>query len=209
MKRTLLADLLLGAGMAFLAGATDVYGVARLHDLFVSFMSGNTTNLGIALANADWPRAGLIGQIVALFVAGAAGGTVLSTLAGAAHRLAVSLAVTLLLAVPLVLPGLLVPSLVVSMGALNAFMNHIGAAAISLTYVTGALVKVGQGVGRALCGNTAERDWLWQLPLWFSLLAGSVAAALLRNRFGELALWPLPAMAALLTLAAAWRTGFK
>ena len=201
----MLADLLLAAGIAFLAGVTDVYGVARLHGLFVSFMSGNTTNLGIALAAADWPRAGLIGQIIALFVAGAAGGTVLSTLAGAAHRLAVSFAVTLLLAIPLVLPGLLVPSLVVSMGVLNAFMKHIGAASISLTYVTGALVKLGQGVGQAICGNTAQLDWLWQLPLWLSLLAGSVAAALLREWCGATAMWPLPALAALLTLAAAWR----
>ena len=205
MTRTALADLLLGAGMAFLAGATDVYGVAHLHDLYVSFMSGNTTSLGIALGRADWQRAGLIAQIIALFVAGATGGTVLSMLVGQAHRVAVSLAVMLLLAAPLVLPGLLIPALVVAMGALNAFMNRIDGMTVGLTYVTGALVKLGQGLGQAVCGKAARLDWLWQAPMWLSLLGGAVAATLVRRWFGAGSLWPLPAVAALLTLAAAWR----
>ena len=188
--------------MAFLAGATDVYGVGRLHDLYVSFMSGNTTSLGIALGHQDWPRAGLAGLLVLLFVAGAAGGTALSTLAGHAHRVAVSVAVTLALAVPLVRPGLEIPAYVLAMGALNAFMNRIGSTSVGLTYVTGALVKIGQGIGRALCRQGGDLAWLWQVPLWLSLLAGAVAATLARARLGGGVLWPLPTLAAVITAAA-------
>ena len=48
-----LTTFLFAAGMASLAGATDVYGIAHLHGLFVSFMSGNTTTLGVALGHGD------------------------------------------------------------------------------------------------------------------------------------------------------------
>src|SRR6201995_4244146 len=66
--------LSIAAALAFLAGATDVYGLAQLRGIFVSFMSGNTTLLGMALGHHDWMRAALIAGIVGLFVAGGAAG---------------------------------------------------------------------------------------------------------------------------------------
>ena len=192
-------DFMFGAGMAFLAGGTDVYGLGRLHDLFVSFMSGNTTMLAVAIGRGDWARVAVIAGVIALFVAGAAAGSMLSVVAGARHRAVVSLAVTLILAVPLGLPGAEVPAFVVAMGALNAAMTKVGRVSVSLTYVTGTLVKLGQGIGQALCGKIEDVSWLWQLPMWASLLCGAVAAAVLRGRLGEDAEWPLPLLAALLT----------
>jgi uncharacterized membrane protein YoaK (UPF0700 family) len=62
---------LLACAMAFLAGATDVCGLFRLHDLFVSFMSGNTTMLAFALGRGQLERAGMIAGLIGLFVAGA------------------------------------------------------------------------------------------------------------------------------------------
>lgn len=38
-------QLATAGGLAFLAGATDVHGLTLLHDLFVCFMSGNSTML--------------------------------------------------------------------------------------------------------------------------------------------------------------------
>jgi uncharacterized membrane protein YoaK (UPF0700 family) len=187
--------------MAFLAGATDVYGLAHLHDLFVSFMSGNTTLLGAAIGQADWPRVAAICGLVATFLAGAAGGTVLGTVAGRWHRVAVIVAVALLLAMASVLPSWETMDFVLAMGAINASMNRVGSVAISLTYVTGTLVKFGQGIGHALCGQLSDLGWLWQAPMWLSLLAGAVAATLARHSVGE-AVWPLPALAGLLAVAA-------
>lgn len=195
-----LPNLPVAAGMAFLAGATDVHGLDRLHDLFVSFMSGNTTMLGVALSHGDWARSGFIAELVGLFVAGAATGAALGVVSGRWHATAVAFVVTVVLGVPLLQPGWTTPSLVLAMGALNAAMSCVGEAAVSLTYVTGTLVKFGQGVGRALCGQTGGWMWLWQLPMWLSLLAGAAAAVLVQRHLGQGALWPLPAFALLLTL---------
>ena len=37
-----------------IAGFLDAIGYAQLHHLFVSFMSGNSTHLGMSLALHDW-----------------------------------------------------------------------------------------------------------------------------------------------------------
>ena len=56
LEQTDLVALAIACAMAFLAGATDICGLARLHDLFVSFMSGNTTMLAFALGHGDLAR---------------------------------------------------------------------------------------------------------------------------------------------------------
>ena len=55
-QRTTFSELSLAGGMAFLAGATDVYGLERLRDLFVSFMSGNTTMRPLIAPDASGRR---------------------------------------------------------------------------------------------------------------------------------------------------------
>lgn len=198
----MLPSLLAAAAMAFLAGATDVYGLARLHDLFVSFMSGNTTTLGVALARGDAARGLEIAALLGLFVGGAASGAVLDVLAGRRRTGFVALFVAVLLAVPLAYPDWAVPAFVVAMGALNGAMTRVGRASVGLTYVTGALVKFGQGLGHALCGDLQGGDWAWQLPMWLSLLGGAVAATLVQARLGTDAAWPLSASALAVALGA-------
>ena len=165
-------------------------------------MSGNTTSLGVAVGEGNWARAWLILWIVGLFVAGAAAGAVLAEASGSRQRAVVTLAVALVLAIPLFLPSLAIAAFVLAMGALNASMNRVGEASISLTYVTGALVKFGQGIGRTLCGKPDDWTWAWQAPMWASLLAGAVAATLVRQRLGAEVLWPLPAYALVIGVAA-------
>jgi len=192
----------LAVGMALLAGATDVYGLAYLNNLFVSFMSGNTTMLGMALGSQDWARMHLIAALVGGFVAGAVAGEVLAILASARHTAAVALMVAAVLVVPLAKPDWTAGAFVIAMGALNASITRIGAATVSLTYVTGTLVRFGQGIGRTLCGRPGDWSWVLQAPLWLSLLAGCVGATVVRHRLGGGAVWPLPVSALLLALAA-------
>ena len=194
-------DLAVAAGMAFLAGATDVTGLRLLHDLFVSFMSGNTTMLGVAIGGGDWSRSSVILGLIGPFVAGAAFGAVLAKLGGTRHAALVALVVAGLLAVPLLWPGATATMLVLAMGTLNASMTRVGAVSVGLTYVTGTLVKLGEGLGRALCGDAGGWTWLWQAPMWLSLLAGAVVATAMGREFGE-AIWPLPATALVLAGAA-------
>lgn len=186
------------AATAFLAGATDIYGLTRLKDVFVSFMSGNTTLLGMALGDGHWPRAGLIAGIIALFVAGAAAGAALAERSGRLHAAVVMTAVAGLLAVPLIHDAWTVPVLALAMGMLNETMGRVGSTGISLTFVTGALVKFGSGLGQWLVGRGEGWGWVVHGPLWLSLLAGAIAATLLQKQLGADALWPLTLLAVLL-----------
>jgi uncharacterized membrane protein YoaK (UPF0700 family) len=193
----------MAGGLAFLAGATDVHGLTLLRDLFVSFMSGNSTMLGVAIARGDVDRAGKIAGIVALFVGGAAAGSAIAMLAGRRHTTVVVLLVTVLLAVPILIPQCSVPLLVVARGVLNAAMHRAGATGISLTYVTGALVKFGQGLGLLLCRRQEDPTWWIQGVLWACLISGAAGAAMLELHAGTGIRWVLPTIAALLTIAAA------
>jgi uncharacterized membrane protein YoaK (UPF0700 family) len=194
--------------MVFLAGATDVYGLSRLHDLFVSFMSGNTTSLGVAIGRGDTQRVVTAAVIVALFVIGVALGTVLAEFSGRWHSVLVMGAVTVLLTLAAALPSASIQMVVLAMGSLNAAMTRIGTTSISLTYVTGALVRFGQGLGRLLCGRGgADGSWTLQGLLWLCLLLGAIVGFGAEARFGAAEIWLLPGIAMLLTIGAVGVTG--
>lgn len=186
-----------------LAGAVDACGLTILKDLFVSFMSGNSTSLAVAIGQGDGARVAVIAPILATFVAGAAGGTVLAVLAGRRHLPIVVLAVALVLAVPVAAPAATVLAMTFAMGALNAAMNHAGAVQVSLTYVTGTLVNLGVGLGHLLCGRTGDWTWLQQGVPWLGLVAGGMAAAVGLAHGGHLAIDALP-VAALAIAAGSW-----
>lgn len=197
-----LGALLLAGGMAFLAGATDVYGLSRLRDLFVSFMSGNTTMLGKAISDGDMRRCGVILGIIGCFTAGAAAGTVLSEWTGRCHPAAVGFLVAILLAAGTAAPAWETALIVLAMGALNASMTQVGQASVSLTYVTGTLVKIGQEVGKAVCGKGQGFGWALQGAMWLFLLAGATTGAALLVPLQPYGTWPLAALALLLSSVA-------
>ncbi len=195
----------IACGMAFLAGATDVCGLSRLHDMFVSFMSGNTTLLAFALGNGDFRRAVAIAWLVALFVAGAFLGTIVAVLSGRRHRVAVTLAVAALLLLAACWPRVTIAALVLAMGGLNAAMQRAGATGVSLTYVTGTLVKFAQGLARTVCGQPSDPSWPLQGVLWLALLAGAAFGTLGVNWLGGRMLFGLSLRALGLAGAAALR----
>ena len=191
-----------------LAGAVDACGVAVMHDLYVSFMSGNTTALGRALAGADWSWAGLIAEIIAAFVAGVAAGTILARRAGRYRLPAVMLAVGLLLALFDPFDPRAIPFLCFAMGALNAALQQADGMPISITYVTGTLVRLGQGIAQVVCGETGDWRWAEHATLWSALLAGVTAAAALQSTHPAAVRIVLPAATlgvASTTFAAVWR----
>jgi uncharacterized membrane protein YoaK (UPF0700 family) len=89
------------------------------------------------------------------------------------------------------------------MGLENAVFQIEGGGGLGLTYVTGALVKVGQLIAAALTGG--ERfAWLPNLLLWAALVAGSVLGALAYHWINLAAIWFAAGMAlALSALVAA------
>ncbi len=191
--------LLLAALLAGLAGMVDAIGFLRLGHLFVSYMSGNSTQFAVALGRGRVAEAGSILWLIALFVAGAAGGQMIAHFSGRRHLTFVLAAVAVLLAVAALL-GTAPAPMVLAMGVLNASMHRAGTVAVSLTYVTGTLVKFGQGLGDFLTGRAA--GWLWaaQALPWLGLIAGATIAGAGYVRIGSAVIWVPVAAAGLLVL---------
>jgi len=178
--------------LAAMAGFIDAVGFLSADGYFVSFMSGNSTRLGVSLGT-DPARAFMPAVLIAGFLGGVTGGALLARWAGAARKPAVLALVAAMLVMAatgrlLGLPTLMLGGLVIAMGALNNTFQRGGEVAVGLTYMTGALVKLGQGIANALSGQR-NTGWTAWAGLWGGLLAGAVLGAFLQDRFPRGCLW--------------------
>src|SRR5690349_12198286 len=187
------ANVLLACALSAIAGYVDGIGFLHLGGLFVSFMSGNSTRMGVSLADGQWWSALEALGLIMLFVAGAAVGSLI-VLGRSAQRQAALLLVEALLLVAAALAhhlgqqAMAVAAIVLAMGLENAVFQIDGGGGLGLTYVTGALVKVGQLLAAAMTGG--ERwGWLPNLLLWAALVAGAVLGALAYRKFNLGAIW--------------------
>ena len=78
-------NVALACALSALAGYVDGIGFIHLGGLFVSFMSGNSTRMGVSLADGQGFEAAKALSLIALFVIGAAAGSVI-VLGRGAHR---------------------------------------------------------------------------------------------------------------------------
>ncbi|QOQ77218.1 DUF1275 domain-containing protein [Pseudomonas poae] len=191
--------LMLVASLSVLAGMTDAIGFMASGD-FVSFMSGNTTRLAVAIGAGDVGLSGRLLLLVAMFVVGNALGVVVSRLAKR-HALPLLLCIAALLCGaalwPFVdtLPALL--AAIIAMGMLNAAVEEVNGLPVGLTYVTGALSRFGRGLGRWMLGER-RNGWRVQLIPWAGMFVGAVIGALLEQQLGLKALLVSGALAAVL-----------
>jgi uncharacterized membrane protein YoaK (UPF0700 family) len=186
-------DIALACALSALAGYVDGIGFIHLGGLFVSFMSGNSTRLGVSLAQANWLGAASALGLIVLFVAGAAAGSLI-VLGRGLHRQAWVLLTegSLLAAAALShhfgYSTFAIGIIVLAMGLENAVFQIEGGGGLGLTYVTGALVKVGQLMAVALTGG---RRWEWvpNVLLWAALVLGSAGGALAYHWINLAAIW--------------------
>ena len=193
----------LAIGLALLAGFVDAIGFLLTGGLFVSFMSGNSTRLAVGLATGQTVAA-LAAMLIASFVAG----VVLGSLVGPRWpviRVSLSLTlVALLLASASILAAagqdewLLIP-LAMAMGCANTVFQRDGDVTIGVTYMTGALVRLGQRLADALRGGR-RWDWIPFLLLWSGLVAGAIAGALMLAQAGSQSLWVATVVATMMAL---------
>ncbi len=186
-------NLALACALSALAGYVDGIGYLHLGGLFVSFMSGNSTRLGVSLAERGWSNAAEALGLIALFVAGAACGSLIVLGRGANRQPWVLLVEAALLAAAALcyasgFSNVAIAAIVLAMGLENAVFQIDGGAGLGLTYVTGALVKVGQLLAAALTGG-ARWGWLPNLLLWAALVAGSVCGAMAYHWLNLAAVW--------------------
>lgn len=186
-------NIALACALSMLAGYVDGIGYLHLGGLFVSFMSGNSTRLGVSLAEAQWWQAAGAAGLIALFVAGAAAGSFVVLGGGAERQPWLLLVEAALLAGAALchaygLSNLAIAGIVLAMGLENAVFQIEGGAGLGLTYVTGALVKVGQLLAVGLSGGP-RWGWAPNLVLWAALVAGSAAGAFAYAWIDLAAIW--------------------
>ena len=196
-------NLALACALSAMAGYVDGIGFLHLGGLFVSFMSGNSTRLGVSLAQANWSSAAEAIGLILLFVMGVACGSLIVLGRGANRQPWVLLVEAMLLALAALcyafgLSNAAVAAMVLAMGLENAVFQIDGGAGLGLTYITGALVKVGQFAAAAMTGG-ARWGWLPNLLLWTALVAGSACGALAYHWINLAAIWFAAALALILS----------
>ena len=196
----------LAVGLTVLAGYVDAVGFLHLGHVFIAFMGGNTTQLGVGLAGKPPPELGTMAAVLCLFILGAVAGHLVW---GAARRKAASVLtlVTALLLCGMALldagqPTASIAAIALSMGAMNATFGKSGGIPIPVTYPTGTLVNVGELIAAAVTGGAAFA-WLVPLVRVCGFVAGSALGALAFPALHLDAIWLATAAAAALT-ATAW-----
>lgn len=182
------------AGMAGMVGA-----VAFLHSAgyFVTFMTGNTERAVVTwfknsgaqqVAGASALAAS---ALIVVFVAGVVAASVCRRYfwQGHPHGPTVLTTAGLLLAsaTDFALDGFaepevrFVPILIItfSLGALNTSFTKNGEVSVPLSYVTGTLVKLGQGIERHATGNGTVYDWLGYALLYAGFGLGAAVGGVI------------------------------
>ncbi|KFE54744.1 YoaK family protein [Pseudomonas syringae] len=194
--------LSLAASLSVLAGMTDAIGFMATGD-FVSFMSGNTTRLAVAISDADIGTTGRLLLAIFTFVVGNALGVIVARLGGR-RALPLLLCIAMLLcaaaAFPLDSQISTIVAAILAMGMLNAAVEQVNGLPVGLTYVTGALSRFGRGLGRWMLGERRD-GWRVQLVPWVGMFIGAVIGAWLEHHLGLNALLISGGFAALLGLA--------
>lgn len=203
--------LLVAVLLAALAGFVDALAYLDLGGFFASFMSGNTTKLGVGIATLDHDTARTAAALILAFVSGVMVATMVAARFARHAKVVVMIAVTLALGVAAIaveftdrhLPLML---LAVAMGAENGVFNREGEPSIGVTYMTGSLVKFGEKIAQALIGAGPAFGWLPHLCLWLGFAIGVVIGGHEQQHVGDTALWYATGAAAAITLLIALLT---
>jgi uncharacterized membrane protein YoaK (UPF0700 family) len=209
MRDTPPLDIAGGLLLTAAAGYVDAVGFLRLDGLYTSFMSGNSTQFAVSLAQPGHPVAWEIGLLFAAFLAGGFAGSLVSLrLPGrwgpaAVLGLEAALLVTALATVlgP-TFQGPAAPLLAAAMGAQNAALRRSAGFRPGVTFVTGTLYSLSHTLAQAATRSGPVLGWVPDACTWLALVGGAVAGGLAYRAHGLGAL-AVPVLGVGLVLAAA------
>lgn len=188
--------------LAALAGFVDALAFSSM-GFFASFMSGNSTRLGVAVATHSPLEMRMALALIFAFVAGVIVASVLSRRFPRWRQPIVMAKATGLLAIAALVPDAwrhyTVLLIAMAMGVENGVFQRDGEVSIGLTYMTGSLVKLGQHLAGALMGDADRWSWVPFLLLWSGFVAGVVLGAQRYVEAGLGALWYAVAAGAVLS----------
>jgi len=207
--------------LALVAAYVDAYTLLA-YGVYVSFMSGNTTQTGAVIGRGKLFAALDTAVAILLFVTGVLMGT---WLANSALRQARQLVLGV---IALTLGGVIggtqygnlashaaasIAILALAMGLMNTTFSHIGAEPVNLTFVTGTLTKMGHHLGLALRrAPLADAEGPWDTHLhraglmarvWAAFLSGAILSGAASTYFG---VWALLAPCLILLVLASYMT---
>ena len=203
-SRKNLAALQIGM-ITLLVGMVDGAGLLT-SGVFVSFMSGNTTTAAVSLTKGEPLKGSILLLTILLYVFGNFAGELIATASG--HRASITAlalaAAFIWFAVSLaeVDPQFLsLASLVFAMGLLNTAVDKAAGIRVGLTYVTGALSKIGIGAARLITGRKRSGFAVSiNLVPWLGVFIGAGMSSLLFRFLPDLLLVVPASYAILLTL---------
>jgi uncharacterized membrane protein YoaK (UPF0700 family) len=172
----------LAFGLAGLAGLVDATGFVVAGGYFTSFMSGNTTRMGVELVERPALALAPLG-LIGCFLAGVISGAIIGRLFKGRHkRVLLGLVAALLgTGAALLTAGQPIPFLALSataMGLANNVYARAGEVTVGVTYMTGALVRFGQGVAARMAGEPLVSSRGYGL-LWSTLALGAASGGAL------------------------------
>jgi uncharacterized membrane protein YoaK (UPF0700 family) len=168
----------LALGLAGLAGLVDATGFVVAGGYFTSFMSGNTTRMGVELVERPALALAPLG-LIACFLTGVIAGALAGRRFRGRHKRVLLGLVAMLLGsgTALLAAGLPVLFLALSamaMGLANNVFSRDGEVTVGVTYMTGALVRFGQGMAARLAGEPLPGARGYGV-LWSALALGAAA----------------------------------
>jgi uncharacterized membrane protein YoaK (UPF0700 family) len=185
--------------IAAVAAYVDATGFLLYSGIYLSFMSGNSTRAAVLVARGDWQQLAPVVGVIPTFVLGVTLGTMMHgifkrqsqamvfSIAGVALGLVAALENYWQAAGPNDTRLGLFLMLAATMGLLNSTVQRVDKVAISLTFVTGTLVRLGTAVGRQLT-NRGRSDGDQKVTIivltsvyfafFFGAVSGGIAAAL-------------------------------
>jgi len=170
--------------LAVLAGVLGATAYMHSAGYFVTFMTGNAQRAVLGYFSNDAKLAVSAGVLILCFVAGVVVASICRRRfwTGHPHGPTVLTTFSLLAAtavdaidegweeVQLDFPPIMLVAF--GVGALNTSFVKDGEVSVPLSYVTGTLVKMGQGIERHIAGGKAS-DWLGYFLLFASFVAGA------------------------------------
>ena len=161
-----------------LAGFLDAAAFVRFNHLYVSFMSGNSTHLGISIADLAVPDLVAVLGVIAAFVAGAAVGTAVADHVGEkfigrvlALEAALFVAAILASLIGLSLPCVMIVAL--TMGIQNVLHQAVGGVDVGKGFVTGMLFRFGQSIARMAEAGLTWSSASTSLLNWLAFVGGA------------------------------------
>ena len=170
--------------LAVLAGVLGAAAFTHSEGYFVTFMTGNAQRAVLGYFRDDVRLSVSAGVLMLCFVAGVVVASVCRRHFWVAHPHGPTVLTTLSLLAATIL-GLIDDGLeevnldfapimlvVFGVGALNTSFVKDGEVSVPLSYVTGTLVKMGQGIERHIAGGNVS-DWLGYFLLFASFIVGA------------------------------------